>query len=187
MHLRHGDTRNLKQVYFPGNHSDLVWENEQGGVVDIPLSWMIEQLHTHIGLRFKRDVLVQRFPRMNQQPVPLGNGAEHSWAYDKVSRASSGIRLCFGRKNRVPGSYYRDNMETREEIHVSARLRNYGRTERDPSVTGYRLENSPDGSFHWMQGFGRVRTGSSDSSLESYYIPEAALGTLEAELLGISL
>jgi hypothetical protein len=187
MHVRVGDARNLKQVYFPGIHSDLVWENEQGGVVDIPLAWMIDQLHTHVGLRFKRDVLVQRFPRMSQQPVSLNQATKHPWVYDEVSRSSSGTRVFVGRKDRIPGTYYRDNMETREEIHVSARLRGYGKTKRDPSVAGYRPEKNPEGGFYWVQGAGRAGTGSSDSSLEPYYIHEAGLGKLEAELLGISL
>ena len=98
MHVRNGDTRNLRQVYFPGTHSDLVWENEQGGVVDIPLAWMIEQLHTHAGLRFKRDVLRQRFPRMNQEPVSLEQATKHYWAYDEVSRSSTGIHMFVGKK-----------------------------------------------------------------------------------------
>ena len=185
MHVRTGDKRNLKQVYFPGTHSDLVWDNEQGGVVDIPLAWIIEQLHTHADLRFKRDVLAQRFPRMSQEPVSLDEATKHTWVYDEVSRSSSGIGMFVGRKNRIPGSYYRDNMETREEIHASARLRGYGRTVRDPSVAGYRVEKNPEGRFYWVQGSGRSSTGNSNSSLEPYHIQEAAIGNLEAELLGI--
>ena len=77
-------------------------------------------------------------------------------------------------------------METREQIHVSARLRGYGRTKGEPSVAGYRFERNPEGGFHWVQGNGRANTSGSDSSLEPYYIHEARLGTLEAELLGIS-
>src|SRR6201999_4384805 len=76
MRVREDSSMVLKQVYFIGNHSDLGWECEYGGLVDIPLAWMLQQLQDCAGLKFDEDELQKRFPSMKAPPsviVPHGH------------------------------------------------------------------------------------------------------------------
>ncbi|KXX82476.1 hypothetical protein MMYC01_201223 [Madurella mycetomatis] len=77
-----GGTTNLKQVWFPGNHSNVGggWHDQQ--IADITLAWMCDQLST-IGVEFN-------FPRMTSLFLDtLRFSAAHPFPFASPRKASS--------------------------------------------------------------------------------------------------
>lgn len=74
---------NAHQVLFPGVHSHLGWIEEKEGLVHAPFAWMIQQLHTHLGLSFDEKRLVARFP--SYRPAPASQQSPPSDAAGDVS------------------------------------------------------------------------------------------------------
>ncbi|KAI9662571.1 MAG: hypothetical protein M1821_008738 [Bathelium mastoideum] len=171
----------IKQVYFIGSHADMGREPEYGGLVNIPLAWMLQQLSDHVGFKFDEGALEHRFPGMNETATNLLHEEESEIIHDSVRKRRRLLQTLAGTKARVPGTYARDKMVTAEEIHCTVRLRGYGITRQDLPVPGFDLEQH-NGTSCWVRRAGRHSTSSSTGALR---IDEAPLGTLEARLLGI--
>ncbi|KAF2461969.1 hypothetical protein BDY21DRAFT_375870 [Lineolata rhizophorae] len=190
MHVPEGDDRVLKQVWFPGSHGNLGWEDVQGGLVDIPLAWMLQQLQWSVGLEFNQERLARRFPRFAEIPIPLDCDKEHQWIHSRVRGSKSWFMMLMGHKSRVPGYYPKDGMKTNEEIHPSVRLRGYGKKRSDSAIPGFHCASNQDGAFSWVEDskHSRPLLRRSDSEASNVYrtIPEAKMDEFEAQLLGVS-
>ncbi|KAK0659139.1 hypothetical protein QBC41DRAFT_351258 [Cercophora samala] len=172
--------RNVHQVYFPGNHSDLGWIDEAEGLVLAPFAWMIGQLSTHLGVRFDEDKLSNWFPNYNQprQDRPR-------WADSSVKRTRTFLHAIMGRRCRNPGHQQvnRPGAATNVRIHSGARLRNNVDEE---AVPGYRLMALNGHKPYWERRNNSADTNSANIEENVVLrIEEAELGELEARLLGL--
>ncbi|KAF4955923.1 hypothetical protein FSARC_11738 [Fusarium sarcochroum] len=120
---------NVHQVFFVGNHGDMGWVDNHESFVHAPLSWMIQQLESHLNIAFDEDELQRYFlsyrhrtisPLSPPSLLPSSDAAEdlrqgaittspstedrdYPWATGCVSRPSS-TRLAFiGKRVRRPG------------------------------------------------------------------------------------
>ncbi|OCL09051.1 hypothetical protein AOQ84DRAFT_29218 [Glonium stellatum] len=207
MHIRNGDKRNLKQVWFPGTHGDIGWENESntGGfnLVDIVLAWTMQQLQDSISLEFDESQLRKRFPCYDPNPertINISSDASNAqWVHGRMSRRRFGLTSFTRSKQRVPGGYFRYDMDTNEVIHPSVRFRGYGAYEKNEAINGFCLDKDDDGIYSWLEvsntkaqksrlrRVNRLRRSSTAVSVDALRIPEAAMGSLEARLFGFRI
>jgi hypothetical protein len=191
IHLPRDSTSNLEQVWFNGTHHDLGKERRQGGgLIDIPLAWMIDRLAS-VGVEFNHKRLEARFPGYHRDNAS-SNGEEmhhlNEWASAKVHRTYRGAMTLMGYEPRTPGRYCQQGMKTNEQIHISIRLRGHGVTKSSPTIPGLHYVRSMNESIEWTSR----GSWSSDESKQSEsgnkaLIPEAQIGFLEAELQNITL
>jgi hypothetical protein len=185
MHLPHGSTNKLQQVWFPGTHGDIGWETETG-LSEAPLAWMVQQLYTLVGIQFDERALQTRFPAYG---APAGKIAAPAWLNSPTHQPCRAFLPFIGRKARVPGAYDRPGMTTNERIHISARLRS-GSLPLEKAIPGYRVHIDPDGTYYWIRkptsGFWNLASTSALPSATQTRIYEATMGDLEAALLGLS-
>jgi hypothetical protein len=216
---KHTDDSNpvFKQMWFLGNHSNMARNTSRRGFADAPLAWMIGQLHHYLHLRFDEEKLHARFPSylrsMNLAgpitiPASTSSTASNSstpsvdvptlrpaptgplprWIYKDVKTYGAFKTFCHGWNQRTPGRY---SDRTSEEIHITVRLRGFGRNRADSvMVPGYQAV--ADGrNWIWVRvPSERTKTrrwGASDrkpTALPS--IDEGTMLPLEAALLGLS-
>ncbi|KAH8765217.1 hypothetical protein F5882DRAFT_14929 [Hyaloscypha sp. PMI_1271] len=186
MHLPNGSINKLHQVWFPGTHGDIGWETKTG-LSEAPLAWMIQQLHTLVGIQFDACALQARFPAYGAQ---AGKIAAPAWLKSQTHKPSRAVLpFITGRKARVPGAYDRPGMTTNERIHISARLRS-GSLPLEKAVPGYRVHLDSDGTYYWIRkptsGFWKLGSTPALPSATQTRIYEATLGDLEAALLGLT-
>ena len=128
---REGDTCNLKQVWFPGVHSNIGGGYDDEGMANITLAWMISRLEPFMD--FRPDYLIrehestrQYYKDTNQRPRP--------WSFGEIYNSLMGLYGLAGTKTRTPGDYYRMDPDTglptrkrlkntNEYIHASTRSR----------------------------------------------------------------
>ncbi|KAK8049186.1 hypothetical protein PG994_010916 [Apiospora phragmitis] len=139
-------TIDLRQVWFPGGHSNIGGGEEDQGVSNMTLAWMMDQLAS-IGVEFVPDALVRVFKKnvkYYQQslyvdnwaisPIVEANKPVRPWALHKTVRASGGFYKLLLTTPRTPGRYKKINPdtgkttstfleETNERIHSSVRVR----------------------------------------------------------------
>ncbi|KAL8692106.1 MAG: hypothetical protein Q9218_002802 [Villophora microphyllina] len=127
-----GNTTNLRQVWFPGVHSNIGGGSyEDQGMANITLAWMMSQLEPF--LDFDPDYILDcydetrmHYKATNQKPRP--------WSFAKIYNSLTGIYVLDGSTTRTPGSYFRVDpftgratskplRQTNEYIHPSARTR----------------------------------------------------------------
>jgi hypothetical protein len=185
MHLPNGSTNKLLQVWFPGTHGDIGWETETG-LSEGPLAWMVQQLHTRVGIQFDERALQTRFPAYG---APAGKIVALAWLKSQTHQPCRALLPLMGRKARVPGAYDRPGMTTNERIHISARLRS-GSLPLEKAIPGYRVHIDSDGTYYWIRkptsGFWNLASTSALPSAAQTRIYEATMGDLEAALLGLS-
>lgn len=125
------NTTNLRQVWFPGVHSNIGGGLEDQGLANISLAWMTSQLEPFI--EFDPDYILDcyddtrmYYKETNQKPRP--------WSFGKIYDSLKGIYLLDGAMTRTPGSYLRADpstgnptskplRQTNEYIHPSVRTR----------------------------------------------------------------
>lgn len=125
------NTTNLRQVWFPGVHSNIGGGKEDQGLANITLAWMTSQLEPFI--EFDPDYILEcsddtkmYYKETNQKPRP--------WSFGKIYDSLKGIYLLDGAMTRTPGSYFRADpttgdptskllRQTNEYIHPSVRTR----------------------------------------------------------------
>lgn len=108
-----GSRTNLKQVWFPGVHTNIGGGYENQEIADITLAWMIQQLSPF--LEFSKSYLkgiIQNHADTYSQ----------EWAAGKVYDSATGLMRIFSGSHRTPG-YYGAIGETEEAIHKSVRIR----------------------------------------------------------------
>ncbi|KAF8849584.1 hypothetical protein BDZ45DRAFT_752588 [Acephala macrosclerotiorum] len=216
---KHTDASNqiFKQMWFLGNHSNMAWNTSHRGFADAPLAWMIGQLHAHLHLRFDEGRLHERFPTYPRSmnlagPIsvaastsgtasnsstpstnalalrPAPTGPLPHWIHKDVKASGAFKTFCHGWNQRTPGRY---GDRTSEEVHITVRLRGFGRNRADSvMVPGYQAV--ADGrKWTWvrvpLERTKTIRWGAGDrrpAALPS--IDEGTMLPLEAALLGLS-
>jgi len=112
-------------VSFPGFHGDLGWVEDAKGLVNAPLAWMAQQVHTHLRIELDEIEMGKRFrnyrPEGATEPTALP-----TWYKGKVERLAPVTLALMGKKTRTPGrvdiSYPNDL--TGLKVHIGASLRN---------------------------------------------------------------
>ncbi|KAK8089452.1 hypothetical protein PG997_004413 [Apiospora hydei] len=136
------ETIDLRQVWFPGGHSNIGGGEDDQGVSNITLAWMMDQLAS-VGIEFIPDALdrvynqnVAYYQQENFaknwaiKPIVKANKPVRPWALHKTVQAS-GVLLT---TPRTPGRYKKINPDTgkitktfledtNERIHSSVRVR----------------------------------------------------------------
>ncbi|KAL8732945.1 MAG: hypothetical protein Q9181_003751 [Wetmoreana brouardii] len=122
---------NLRQVWFPGVHSNIGGGYPDQGISNITLAWMMSQLEPFID--FDPDYILDcydetrmHYRETNQKPRP--------WSFGKIYNSLTGVYLLDGSVTRTPGMYCKVDpttgratskslRQTNEYIHPSARTR----------------------------------------------------------------
>lgn len=125
-----GCTTQLKQVWFPGVHSNVGGAYEDMSTSDVTLAWMMSQLRPWIEFypNYMRDEHLKNVAWYKQHPPA------HMWGSGRVYNSLEGITALGGKKARTPKQYYRTDYwsgkqtdeplrETNESMHMSVRAR----------------------------------------------------------------
>ncbi|MCJ1309426.1 hypothetical protein MMC25_003085 [Agyrium rufum] len=106
-----GNRTNLRQVWFPGVHSNVGGGYDDQELADITLAWMIAQLSPLID--FDQEYLVQQYEQNRQYYVDTGQRLR-PWSFGKIYQSLTGLYLVGGTRIRSPGLYTRVDPETGE-------------------------------------------------------------------------
>lgn len=144
--LDKGGKTNLKQVWFPGAHSNCGGSYEDYGMANITLAWMMDQLSGNSRnpskvfdpvdwIQFDDDYINTCFRLTSQYYAENKNSHDYQgWAMGKVYDSNTFPQAIAGARTRTPGRYLRTNFETGsysnqmlentyEFIHSSVRAR----------------------------------------------------------------
>jgi hypothetical protein len=149
----------------------------RSGFADAPFAWVIGQLHYHLHLRFDEGKLHERFPSYPKSmnlagPIPgatstsgtanyssttttqvpkagsAGTGRLPRWIHKDVKVLNTFKMFCHGRNQRTPGRY---GDRTFEEVHITIRLRGFGRNKADSvMIPGYQAVTNA-GKWGWRR------------------------------------
>ncbi|KAI9741729.1 MAG: hypothetical protein M1834_000115 [Cirrosporium novae-zelandiae] len=119
--------KTLKQVWFPGVHTDVGGGYEDTGISDITLAWMMSQLEPFIKFH-TRYLLWQN--EMNEQHY----GGRRPWSFGDLHNSMRGFYYFAGAQVRTPDNYRitsnksrlpsrKPLQNTNESIHASVRIR----------------------------------------------------------------
>ncbi|KAL5403666.1 hypothetical protein PMIN03_009701 [Paraphaeosphaeria minitans] len=192
-----GNKTTLRQVWFPGVHSNVGGGYDDQQLANITLAWMMSQLAPFLDMRdeylFELDEENERYYRREGQDV-------RPWSFGEIYNSATGVYALSGTALRTPGHYMetdpftgrstdRPLTYTNEYIHASARTRarlgGPGLADRSfyecPALTqNYRLvvEYPPgpnaDPDVHWRLKW--------KDPLAVKILPEAPLWGIEKEL-----
>ena len=126
-----GNMTNLRQVWFPGVHSNIGGGYPDQGIANITLAWMISQVEPF--LEFEDEYILDcydetkdHYKETYQKPRP--------WSFNKIYNSLTGVYVLDGSTTRTPGMYYRVDpftarptdkplRQTNEYVHPSTRTR----------------------------------------------------------------
>ena len=125
------NTTNLRQVWFPGVHSNIGGGYADQSLANITLAWMMAQVESMLDFEDdyildEHDMTLAYYERTDQKPRP--------WSFGKIYRSFTGFYVLGGRMTRTPGDHYEVDpdtgqetsdalRETMEYIHPSVRTR----------------------------------------------------------------
>ncbi|KAK8056652.1 hypothetical protein PG993_001879 [Apiospora rasikravindrae] len=139
-------TIDLRQVWFPGGHSNIGGGEDDQGVSNITLAWMMDQLAS-VGIEFIPDALDRVYNQNVQyyqqalftnewaiKPIVKANKPVRPWALHETVQTSGGLYKLLLTTPRTPGRYKKINPDTgkatrtfledtNERIHSSVRVR----------------------------------------------------------------
>lgn len=197
-----GNTTVLRQVWFPGVHSNIGGGLDDQELANITLAWMISQVTPFLDMDLdyvldQQDDTEQYYKESHQKPRP--------WSFGKIVDSMTGIYALGGATTRTPGRYF---VVDPEDGHKTDIPLNATHEYMHPSVrTRYRLKGpgeDDDGTYDpkalkdWKlfieydgekgrggrpDVFWKLRT--SERNVTTRTIPEAPLWPLERELLEI--
>lgn len=124
-------TTNLKQVWFPGVHSNVGGGYDDAEIANITLAWMISRMEQFID--FRMDYMMQIY-QLNKQYYRSTGQRARWWSFGEIYNSMMGIYSLAGRRTRTPGNYFRSDpydgrmttkrlKNTNEYIHSSVRSR----------------------------------------------------------------
>jgi hypothetical protein len=122
---------NLKQVWFPGVHSNIGGGYDDQDISNITLAWMMSRLEPFID--FRHDY-IQSVYASNRAYYKRTDQKTRWWSFGEIYNSMTGVFALAGTKIRTPGNYYRVDpttgrptnkllKNTNEYIHASARSR----------------------------------------------------------------
>lgn len=198
----------LRQVWFPGVHSNVGGGYDDQQLANITLAWMVAQLQPFLDFKLKyvldQDAENARFyKRHHEAPRP--------WSFGKIPNSQSGIYALAGNAVRTPGRYTvcdphtgratsRPLRDTHEYMHASVRARarlggpgteDKGKYDPEP-LDSWRLvvehrdqppdrdrRSSPRPDVFWRL---RSKGGENGGEVSTKILPEAPLSRLEREV-----
>ena len=129
----------LRQVWFPGVHSNIGGGYPDQGMANITLAWMMAQVESMLDfddtyILDEFEATLDHYEQTNQKTRP--------WSFGKIYRSLTGIYILGGRTTRTPGDYFEVDpysgretdvplVDTNEYIHPSVRTR---KVKRGPGV-----------------------------------------------------
>lgn len=150
---------NLKQVWFPGAHSNVGGGYDDQELANITLAWMMSRLEPF--LDFRPDFLVTQLEEQREYYRETSQKLRW-WSFGEIYNSLKGAYLLAGKKVRTPGAYQRVDptngrstgkrlKNTNEYIHASVRarigLRGPGPEDRDeynpPALADWTFEPEP--------------------------------------------
>ncbi|KAI6800515.1 hypothetical protein KC332_g10863 [Hortaea werneckii] len=143
---RPGCTSNLRQVWFPGAHSNIGGSYEDAGIANITLAWMMDQLagntleqpedfRHHDWIQFDDELLDTWYDCTSDWAEDHKDSSYKGWARGKIYDSNTFPQSLAGQKTRLPGRYHGTFYEsgnedpqrlledTNEYIHSSVRAR----------------------------------------------------------------
>jgi len=122
---------NLKQVWFPGVHSNIGGGYDDQELANITLAWMMSRLEPF--LDFRPDFLVTQLDEQREYYEETSQKPRW-WSFGEIYNSLKGAYYLSGKKVRTPGSYQRMDpfsgratgkrlKNTNEYIHASVRAR----------------------------------------------------------------
>ncbi|OCK80044.1 hypothetical protein K432DRAFT_416937 [Lepidopterella palustris CBS 459.81] len=126
-----GNSTTLRQVWFPGVHSNIGGGYDDQQLANITLAWMMSQLEPFLDMRL--DYVLEQ-EEDNSKYYRKQHEADRPWSFGKIYNSMAGIYAIGGGTPRTPGTYYavdpntgratsRPLRDTNEYIHPSARTR----------------------------------------------------------------
>ncbi|SMR45805.1 unnamed protein product [Zymoseptoria tritici ST99CH_1E4] len=193
-----GNQTTLRQVWFPGAHSNVGGGYEDQQIATISLAWMMSQCQPF--LDFDLDYIHDEWEQNEMEYEEAGEKIR-PWSFGKIFSGMDGIYALGGTKIRTPGRYCAYNpangkatddplIETHEYIHpsVRSRMKLHGPGLDDRGE--YKCEALNDWKLviEWPEGgakrptvYWRAREKPASGFVKT--LPEAPLWALETELL----
>lgn len=193
-----GNTTKLRQVWFPGAHSNVGGGYDDQQIANITLAWMIAQCSPF--LDFDEDYVLDQHDE-NEDYYEKSGQKLRPWSFGKIFSGMTGFYALGGSKVRTPGRYYAyDPVEgretddplrdTHEYVHPSVRARqrlggpgldDHGRYDcKALQMWKLNIEYLPGGpkkpNIFW-------KLKSKDRNVSTRVLPEAPLWGIEKELL----
>ncbi|RMZ81386.1 hypothetical protein DV738_g2207, partial [Chaetothyriales sp. CBS 135597] len=125
------DRVNLKQVWFPGAHSNVGGGYADQELANISLAWMMSRLETFLDFR---EHYIARIYEASRAYYKESGQKTRWWSFGELYNSLKGIYTIAGSTARTPGNYYRIDhftgrpttkrlKNTNEYIHASVRSR----------------------------------------------------------------
>ncbi|KAF1959727.1 hypothetical protein CC80DRAFT_405721, partial [Byssothecium circinans] len=126
-----GNRTTLRQVWFPGVHSNVGGGYDDQQLANITLAWMMSQMAPFLDMRdeylFEQDDENARYYENMDEGV-------RPWSFGEIYNSATGLFALGGSSSRTPGQYYASDPQTgrpttrplrltNEYIHASARTR----------------------------------------------------------------
>jgi hypothetical protein len=193
-----GNTTTLRQVWFPGAHSNVGGGYDDQQIATISLAWMMAQCQPFLDfdvdyIHDQYDDVEMYYEKTDQKPRP--------WSFGKIWSGLEGVYAIGGANVRTPGRYCAIDptngkqtdeplIDTHEYIHpsVRARIKLHGPGLDDrgdyscPALKNWKLNiEYPDDGTNRPRVFYKARDKTSNGFVK--VLPEAPLWNLEMELL----
>ncbi|KAL8786866.1 MAG: hypothetical protein Q9195_008023 [Heterodermia aff. obscurata] len=158
--------KQLKQVWFPGVHSNIGGSYDDSSMADLTLTWMISHLSPFLSFHpeYISYIHEQNIDYYTAQKTPLRH-----WSLGKIYNSTTGIEALAGSKVRTPGRYRQLSSsgedggrwleDTQEYVHASVRLRiglgGLGTEDKGPykprAMEGWKcFSNGVEGGWKWV-------------------------------------
>ena len=126
-----GNSTNLRQVWFPGVHSNVGGGYPDQQISNITLAWMMSQLEPFMEFDLEYILDCSDETRLHYKET---NQKQRQWSFGKIYNSLNGIYMLDGSTTRTPGMYCRVDpssgrttskplRQTNEYVHPSARSR----------------------------------------------------------------
>jgi len=193
-----GNTSTLRQVWFPGVHSNVGGGLADQQIANITLAWMVSQCSPY--LDFDEDYVLDQWEKTDEYYEKQGEKIR-PWSFGEIVNSMTGFYALGGAKTRTPGRYTaydpdtgeatRDPLQdTHEYVHPSVRARtklggpgtnDNGRYD-SKALKDWKLNiEYPNGEARKPNIFWKARF--KDRDVSTRVMPEAPLWGLEKELL----
>ncbi|GAB7350623.1 hypothetical protein MBLNU459_g1188t1 [Dothideomycetes sp. NU459] len=199
------NTTRLRQVWFPGVHSNVGGGYDDQELANITLAWMMSHMREFLDMDLdyvldQQDMTELYYERSGQRPRP--------WSFGKIYNSMAGVYALGGAATRTPGRYFvvdpqngRETevplRDTHEYVHASARsrirLKGPGYDDKETytprALKDWKLVIEYDDDGHDGRGNRKTRPNifwrltTKQKNVSSRVLPECPLHPLERELL----